>query len=251
MGLKAKIKMEIKNKMSESENLPAKTEINLPATVGDEAFAGLAKGDVEYLQFLNLTQPLSDVVMSGQAKMGTFVFGQDGKDLGPETVVVCAMRKDGDKLIPCFRPHALLLVDREVEAESYDPTSKVYQEIAAEAKSKTKVEGRGAMVGIDFLFWTPAVEDFGVFFFKKTAKKEADEFYRLGKAGKVIRAYAHKIVTAYTWFVPKADEYKGDASKLARPSEEHYAKAVDLFMAPVLVKPGDAATASNSEERAR
>jgi hypothetical protein len=212
--------------------------------MGDDDFANQTKGDAAFLTRLDLMQFQSTLVQQADPadpnapKAGQFIFGQD-KNLGTSLVVVAACREQNGKVVPLYRSHALLLVDQEVEAESFDPNSEVYKQIHAESKSKQKVEGRAAMTGVDMLFWIPAAQDFGVFYFKKTMKKEADAFYRLGQAGTVAVMRSHLIVTAYRWYVPKGDPYvptekQTPIADLARPSKELTAKAIELFIAPLV-----------------
>jgi hypothetical protein len=142
------------------------------------------------------------------------------------------------KVVPCYRPHALLLVDREVEGESFNPSEEQFGLIRAEALSKKKVEGRAPMFGVDMLFWLPMQNDFAVYYFAKTARRQAKAFYNMAAAGKPILLKDHKIVARFTWWVPKAhpmpqamlETMIGEGS---RPKQAAIKEAMLLFYQPL------------------
>jgi hypothetical protein len=214
-------------------------------------FTDLAKRDAGFLQRLQLGQPLSDFVTNGNGKPGDFMFGAD-KNLGQNFDALLVCRKDAaDQVIPCYRAHALCLQDKEVEAESFDANSPTFQKIVAEAKKKLKIEGRATMYGVDLLFWVPKVEDFAVFYFAKTARRQADEFYKLGGKGKVINFKSKKITTAYTWWVPEAEESKTPLAELAQWTPETLRSAHELFFSPLLPDAQPTQDSANPSDRPR
>ena len=86
-----------------------------------------------------LQYSLSDAVQAGRAEPRDFLLGD--RNLGKSFVA----------FVGPWRPHALRLVDRQVDAESFDVGSPVFGEIAAEAQQRRRSETRSARVGAEFL----------------------------------------------------------------------------------------------------
>ena len=108
-----------------------------------------------------LQYALSDAVQEGCAEPRDFLLGD--RNLGKSFVA----------LIGPWRPHALVLLDRRVLAESFDPTSPVFAEIALEAQRRRRSERRSARVGAEFLLWLPRERRIALFEFSNRATRNA------------------------------------------------------------------------------
>jgi hypothetical protein len=169
-----------------------KNEIVTQASV-DEAASLLARGDKMLLQQVRMGQGLSKPVQAGLCRPGEFYVGFKDTFL--------KLGNSFKAVVSKFRPHALLMIDGKVDSESFDPKSEVFKKIEAEANGK-KREGRRPMFGLDFLFYLPECDRWAVYFFAKTARRNAKPLLTL--EGKVVEISAKKIENAkYTWFVPE------------------------------------------------
>ena len=161
--------------------------------------ATVAKGDKQFLTRMSLGQPLSDAVLQGKAKPGDYFLGAKDqvRNLGSKFVA----------LVGHYRYHAIIIQDKKVEAESFDLNDPVFKQIEQEVVRKVKKEGRAAKFGIDFLLYLPAalnpsltVDEFVVYYFAATAKREAPE--ALKRQGRMA-TFSSKIVgDSKKWFVP-------------------------------------------------
>lgn len=167
-----------------------KKEAQLPSKA--ETFRDLTGGD-QFLQRITLLQKMSDGI-GDVGKVGEYVFGMDKDNLGNEVEVI----------VGPWRPHALVLVDGEVEAEAFDSADPLFQQIKGEAvKTKSRmIEGRTAMYGVDFLFFVIELQQFGTFFFTKTARREASKVEPL-QGRRALLTSSLVETKRYSWYTPK------------------------------------------------
>ena len=104
---------------------------------------------------------LSDAVQAGRAEPRDFLLGD--RNLGRSFVA----------FVGPWRPHAVVLLDRQVHAESFDPTSPVFADIALEAQQRCRSETRSARVGAEFLLWLPRARRIALFEFSNRATRNA------------------------------------------------------------------------------
>lgn len=176
--------------MSESKQLPT------VAAVDRAMFDDLVnRGDPFFLKRLSLAQGLSDSVKKRKAQLGDFTYGVGDElvNLGPKVRLV----------VGPLRPHALHLIDGEVEAESFDPSDPVFKKIQSYAMSKTKrPQGDSPAFGMDCLFYIPEKNVFATYFFSKTARREARPLFDL--AGQLIELYSVEVEgKKNSWYVPR------------------------------------------------
>lgn len=158
-----------------------------------EEFRELTAGS-SVLMGIKLMQPLSDPVTAKKAQPGEFMLVN--LNLGEEFLAV----------IGPWRPHALHLKNKTVISESFDQHSDEFKAIErreAELK-KTRVEGEGAMAGVDFLLWLPEKKTFGYYFFCKTAKQIADDV--VGKQGELVCFTSTLVGKKFKWYLPEIHE---------------------------------------------
>lgn len=148
----------------------------------------VAKGGGLALPRVVLQYERSDAVLAGWAEPREFVLGGE-RNLGKEFVAH----------VGPWRPHALRLVNREVDAESYDESSPVFREIEAESKLRGRTEGRAARVSIEFMLWLPRARTFALFEFVKFATRNADTA-RLRAGG--LALFTTETVGTSGWFIP-------------------------------------------------
>ena len=139
------------------------------------------------LQRVVLQYGLSDAVQEGRAEPRDFLLGT--RNLGKSFVAH----------VGPWRPHALRLVNREVEAESFDESSPVFQEIQEESRRRGRTEGRTARVGVEFLLWLPRARAFALFEFTKFATRNADT--ARARAGG-LALFTTELVGTGGWFIP-------------------------------------------------
>jgi hypothetical protein len=179
--------------MSDNKNLPT------VASVDRAMFDDLVnRGDPLFLKRLALAQGLSDSVKKRKAQLGDFTVGvgEDLVNLGPEVKMV----------VGPMRPHALHLIDGEVEAESFNPDDSVFKKIQQKALAKGKrQQGDSPMFGVDCLFFIPSHGLFVTYFFSKTARREARPLFEL--AGQLIELYSVEVEGKNnSWFVPRVQK---------------------------------------------
>lgn len=174
-------------------------DLDKPKSDG-ELFNELTKGP-DFLTRMSLCHPLSDVVNKAGIKPGNFYlnWGEEAIDLGNEVVVV----------IGPWRPHALLLRNKEAELESFDPESEEFKQIQQTQKKSQEVV---PLVGIDYLLHLPEHNETAVFFFNKTAARAAKDLYKLAEEGHQVA-----LLTSFfnegkknSWWIPKAEPHQLD-----------------------------------------
>lgn len=134
----------------------------------------------------------SDAVQAGWAEPRDFVLGGK-RNLGKAFVAQ----------VGPWRPHALRLVNREVDAESFDETSPVFREIEEEARHRRRSQGRTARVGVEFLLWIPRARCFALYEFSKFAMRNADTArLRTGR----LALFSTQAVGMSGWFVPVCED---------------------------------------------
>jgi len=167
---------------------------------GGELFNELTKGP-DFLTRMSLCHPLSDVVNKAGVKPGNFYlnWGEEAIDLGNEVVVV----------IGPWRPHALLLENKEAKAESFDPESEEFKSIQ---QTQKKGQETVPLVGVDYLLHLPEHNETAVFFFNKTAVRAAKDLAKLQQDG-----HRSALLTSFfnegkknSWWIPKAERHELD-----------------------------------------
>lgn len=134
-----------------------------------------------------LQYALSDAVQEGRAEPRDFLLGD--RNLGKAFVAH----------VGPWRPHALRLVNREVDAESFDPTSPTFQEIEEEARRRRRSETRSARVGVEFLLWIPRARRIALIEFFNRASGNA-QAVRARTGG--LALFTTELVGAGSWFMP-------------------------------------------------
>jgi hypothetical protein len=130
---------------------------------------------------------LSDAVQAGRAEPRDFLLGD--RNLGRSFVA----------FVGPWRPHAVRLVDRRIDAESFDPTSPLFAEIAREAQQRRRGEARSARVGVEFLLWLPRARRLALFEFSNRATRNAMTAHqRMG----AVALLTTKLVGTSGWFMP-------------------------------------------------
>lgn len=133
-----------------------------------------------------LQYALSDAVQAGLSEPRDFLLGD--RNLGKSFVA----------LVGPWRPHALRLVDRTIDAESFDPTSPVFCEIAVEAQQRRRSERRSARVGVEFLLWLPRARRLALFEFSNRATRNAVTAHqRMG----ALALFTTELVGTGGWFM--------------------------------------------------
>lgn len=196
----------------------------------DAGLADLISGGSDaFVPRLDLLQPSSPAVADDKGKPGEYLFFGE-QNLGTAFPVV----------VGPWRPHALVMDSGQVAAESFDPNSEEFDSIMQESQSGKKTEGRTAMHGVDMLLWLPTIGKFAIFFFKKTARKEAPEFRKIASTPdnpQVGEMYSHKVeTTQYKWWVPKVRPWEGDPTTLQLPSKEEIVAAETMFGNPIVAE---------------
>jgi hypothetical protein len=196
----------------------------LPAIPTDRANALLSGGG--FLKRVKVLQGLSKEVNQKKGTPGDFChgFGDQLINLGGQFQAV----------VGPYRPHALHLMGREVEAESFDDQSEVFKKIERRAnlRKNQREEDESAMFGLDFLFWFPGLSQYGVFFFAKTARENAKPL--LSAAGKLVTIKAVLTETPkFSWFKPQVmkaeDVVSTDPTHF--PTKDQRDNAIALFEA--------------------
>lgn len=158
--------------------------------------------------------PVSRPAMPGNFLVG---FGDSLKNLGDSFLAV----------VGPYRSHALYLVDNEVECESFDMQSADFKMIEKKAKG-AKVDGHAPMYGLDFLFWLPEVQQFGVYFFCKTARENAKPLLVCGP-GRLVTVKAELTETKkHSWYKPVIHDPRS-ADGATAPTGEALAEALEAF----------------------
>lgn len=220
--------------MSEQEK-----EFEITKEVVDDDVKDILKRVTRFIPFLNLSQPLSDSVTGGTVGPGHWTLGA-----GDDLVIIDDEDYQGtgkddlnrggivDVYVVDVRPHAIILQNKQPEAESFDPQSDAFKAIEAEEKrlKKAKVDGRAANVGLDILFYLTKTGQAAIYFAKGTAIREAEKILAYKGKGP-IRLGVRKIVGKFTWWVPRVH---GDAQvpapldgKLLELDEATFKKARD------------------------
>lgn len=134
-----------------------------------------------------LQYALSDAVQAGRAEPRDFLLGD--RNLGQSFVA----------FVGPWRPHALRLVARQVDAESFDPASPVFCEIALEAQQRRRNEERSTRVGAEFLLWLPRARRLALFEFSNRATRNAMTAHqRMGE----VALFTTESVGTGGWFLP-------------------------------------------------
>ncbi len=155
----------------------------------------------------------SDAVQAGWVEPRDFVLGGE-VNLGKEFVAH----------VGPWRPHALRLVDREVDAESFDESSPVFREIEAESKLRGRSEGRTARVGVEFLLWLPRARTFALFEFVKFATRNADTARQ--RAGG-LALFTTESVGLSAWFIAVCQD--APHGRYRAVPEKRYPRVVEHF----------------------
>lgn len=129
---------------------------------------------------------LSDAVQAGLAEPRDFILGD--RNLGKSFVA----------FVGPWRPHALVLRDRQIYAESFDPASPVFCEIALDAQKRMRSEERSARVGAEFLLWLPRARRLALFEFSNRATRNAVTAHqRMG----ALALFTTELVGTSGWFM--------------------------------------------------
>lgn len=174
---------------------------------------------------------LSDAVQAGLAEPRDFLLGD--RNLGKSFVA----------FVGPWRPHAVLLEDRQLHGESFDPTSPVFAEIAREAQQRRRSEQRSARVGVEFLLWLPRARRIALFEFSNRATRNAVTAHqRMG----ALALFTTELVGSGGWFMavcqdPPPGRYR------ALPVRR-WAAALDAFVAhrPEVQPPGSSSPSPSS-----
>lgn len=185
----------------------------------NEEQAALVASD--FIARMVLAQGQMDVILSGKARQGEYLIGQDSHSLGTTPTVG----------VVAWRSHALHLRGEDLVAQSYDSKSEEFAEIVQ--KSRVKKEDRDDNTeqfkyGPEFLLWTE--RGWGTFLFAGTARENAiPVLAQLSKAVKL----GNKLIAGkkHSWLVPVASAV--EALPFAPPSMKDTTGAVNLFLAPV------------------
>lgn len=154
----------------------------------------------------------SDVVQAGRAEPRDFLLGD--RNLGKAFVAYVGQ----------WRPHAVRLVRREVDAESFDPASPTFQEIEEEARRRGRSEDRTARVGVEFLLWIPRARKLALFEFTNRASGNA----RTAQArADGLALFTTELVGASGWFVPVCQD--APAGRFRALPTRRWALALDQF----------------------
>lgn len=130
---------------------------------------------------------LSDAVQAGRAEPRDFLLGE--RNLGKAVVAH----------VGPWRPHAVILVNRQVVAESFDERSPVFREIEQEARHRGRSAQRTARVGIEFLLWLPRARSFALFEFAGVSARTATTAF--ARAGR-LALLTTELVGTSGWFMP-------------------------------------------------
>lgn len=131
---------------------------------------------------------VSGAVQEGRAESGEFLLGGD-RNLGTSFVA----------FVGPWRPRAVRLVDRRIQAESFDPTSPTFAEIARETQQRRRTPERSARVGAEFLLWLPRARRIALFAFSNRAMRNAMTAHR--RMGRVA-LFTTELVGTGGWFMP-------------------------------------------------
>lgn len=134
-----------------------------------------------------LQYDLSDAVQAGRAEPRDFLLGD--RNLGKSFVAY----------VGPFRPHALRLIDRHIDAESFDPTSPVFCGIALEAQQRRRSAERSARVGAEFLLWLPRARRLALFEFSNRATRNAMTAHQRISG---LALFTTESVGTGSWFMP-------------------------------------------------
>lgn len=138
-----------------------------------------------------LQYALSDAVQEGRAEPRDFLLGD--RNLGKAFVAY----------VGPWRPHALRLVNREVDAESFDPASPTFQGVEDEARQRRRSETRSARVGVEFLLWIPRARRMALLeFFNRGSGNARTARERAGG----LALFTTEFVGASGWFMPVCTE---------------------------------------------
>jgi len=159
-----------------------------------------------------LQYKLSDAVLAGGAEPRDFLVGE--RTLGKAFVAH----------VGPWRPHAVRLVRREVDAESFDEHSPIFLEIAEEAKHRRRSEERTARVSVEFLLWLPRARTFALFEFTNFAARNADTA-RVRTGG--LALLTTELVGTSGWFIPVCQDAPSGRYR-ALPDRRHQA-ALEVF----------------------
>lgn len=138
-----------------------------------------------------LQYKLSDAVLAGRAEPRDFLVGE--RNLGKAFVAH----------VGPWRPHAVRLIRREVDAESFDEHSPIFLGIAEEAKHRRRSKERTARVSVEFLLWLPRARTFALFEFTNFASRNADTA-RVRTGG--LALFVTEPVGTSGWFIPICQE---------------------------------------------
>lgn len=207
----------------------AKRLSEVPEGLQELMTAGLAS----FLEPLSIAQPLSEACTGGGARPGDWLSG-----FGDDQIVVNDERDDEGGIVHVvlgpIRPHALLLVKKEVKSESFVQDSKEFQDIQKEAMSRSKDQERRAMFGPDFLAYRITSKKFCVYFCSKTARREAPALLEV--LTRPVKLGVKKVEgKAGTWWVPRlVGVLQGDPPTIDGKLLEATLK---VFAAPTIVDP--------------
>ena len=175
----------------------------------------------EYIRPLNILQQMSKVFQDPQfnGRAGQIIFDMSAptrKLLGNTVDIVPIM----------YRPHAMLIKNDEIVKETFDLNDPIYNEIQGLAATKEK----GALPGLDFLVWVPAVKSYAVYFMYKTATRIAPEIKSRMKQPITLGS---KLVeyNGNSWYTPTVTP---TTAEIELPTDvEELNKVIDLFKNPV------------------
>ncbi len=159
-----------------------------------------------------LQYDLSDAVQEGRAEPRDYLLGD--RNLGKSFVAI----------VGPWRPHAVVLKDRTVYAESFDPASPTFAEIALEAQQRRRTAERSARVGVEFLLWLPRARRIALFEFANRATRNAlTAHQRVGG----LALFSTELVGSGGWFMAVCQDAPPGRYR-ALPVRQ-WAAAVDVF----------------------
>lgn len=154
----------------------------------------------------------SDAVVEGRAEPRDFLLGD--LNLGKAFVAH----------VGPWRPHAIRLRGRALDAESFDPSSLTYQAIEEEARQRRRGEERRARVGVEFLLWLPRARKLALFEFANRASGNA----RTAQArASELALFTTELVGVSGWFVPVCQD--PPAGRFRALPTRRWALALDQF----------------------
>lgn len=156
------------------------------AGYSEDASAILTSSDTSFLPTIKLIHGISPE--AGKIRPGNFLIRDNDLGSSFNTVVVAK------------RPHALLLKDKKKVAESFDPASKEFLDIATYRISDKSSEQK--YYGLEFLMWVPIAGNFGTMLFGLPSNKETGKLINIFITPRAEREARPKEFPSISWDLP-------------------------------------------------